>query len=105
MLGSMDRPRLSIYAKYKICQLFFALAFVVIIICLRHMSPFSSTHANEFWFTVLAITLFIGLLFGIAFYYYRAKIRESNMRTLEIETLASTAIKPEEPKEPVAHQK
>lgn len=86
--------RFSTPAKYRLAKLCFALGFVGVIFCLYMISGYGLSGEQSklsLWLVILTIVFVFGMVAGVAFYYYRARIKDADVGLVEIETLASMA--------------
>lgn len=83
--------RISVAAKYRICQLVTWASVVIGAFCLSRMSSRSSPHHNKVWFGLAIVDVVIGIPFAVGYYYFRAKLKDVDTGLTEVKTLADSA--------------
>src|ERR1700733_7304509 len=77
--------------NYRLAQLLLLVSFVAAGYCLDRMVTYGLGDPNKakFWFSMLAISLFFGIVASIASYYYRVKRNHSSGEEIAIQALAA----------------
>lgn len=86
--------QLSTYQKYRICQVLFGAGFFGTLFWMSRMSPWVSAHHNKVVFAGMMATVVITIPFALGFYYYRARLRDLDTGSVQVEALANAGKRP-----------
>ncbi|HET8708828.1 MAG TPA: hypothetical protein VFL85_00950 [Candidatus Saccharimonadales bacterium] len=75
--------------KFQLYRLASFASLVVAGLCLSRMSPWASPRHNKIVFALLIVDIIIGLYAVLCYYYYRAKLQNSDTGRVGVQTLAS----------------
>lgn len=84
--------RLTVRTKYRIARSVFWLFFFGVVLSIYMISVYGTSEAAGFklkvWFVVMIFSFLVGMISGVIYYYFKAKLDDPDTGLIELETLS-----------------